>query len=79
MFLNNLITQSTGNYSRQIERLKNEIEDADAIIIGAGAGMSVSAGFAYDGERFEKNFSDFRRKYGFNDMYSGGFYPYNSL
>lgn len=51
MFLNNLITQSTGNYSRQIERLKNEIEDADAIIIGAGAGMSVSAGFAYDGER----------------------------
>ena len=79
MFLNNLITQSTGHYSRQIERLTNEIEDADAIIIGAGAGMSVSAGFAYDGERFEKNFSDFRRKYGFNDMYSGGFYPYNSL
>jgi len=55
------------------------MESADAIIVGAGAGMSVSAGFAYDGERFEKNFADFRKRYGFTDMYSGGFYPYASL
>lgn len=48
-------------------------------MIGAGAGMSTSAGFAYDGERFERNFTDFRRKYGITDMYSGGFYPYDSL
>lgn len=46
---------------------------------GAGAGMSTSAGYAYDGERFERNFADFRERYGFTDMYSGGFYPYASL
>ena len=79
MFLRNLITTSTENYSKKIERLKNEIEYADAIVVGAGAGMSTSAGFAYDGERFERNFADFRKKYGITDMYSGGFYPYKSL
>lgn len=79
MFLRNLISTSTENYSKKIERLKNEIEYADAIIIGAGAGMSASAGFTYDGERFEKYFSDFHKKYGFSDMYSGGFYPYETL
>jgi NAD-dependent SIR2 family protein deacetylase len=61
-----------------IQRLKSEIENADAIVIGAGAGLSTSAGFVYDGERFEKNFSDFKEKYGFEDMYSGGFYPYQT-
>ena len=70
---------SINNYSKQIEILNKEINTADAIIIGAGAGMSTSAGFYYDGERFEKNFADFRIKYGFTDMYSGGFYPYSSL
>lgn len=72
-------TISIESCSKQIGRLKNEIENADAVLIGAGAGMSTSAGFAYDGERFERNFADFRRKYGFTDMYSGGFYPYGSL
>ncbi len=79
MFLRNLTTTSTENYSEKISRLKNEIENADAIVVGAGAGMSASAGFTYDGERFERNFADFRKKYGFTDMYSGGFYPYSSL
>lgn len=79
MFLRNLITTSTESCSERINRLKNEIENADAIVIGAGAGMSTSAGFTYDGERFEKHFADFRQKYGITDMYSGGFYPYNSL
>lgn len=73
------ITASTEHCCEQIEKLKSAIKTADAILIGAGAGMSSSAGFAYDGERFEKNFSDFRKKYGFTDMYTGGFYPYNSL
>lgn len=69
----------TGNYSEQIQKLKNEMETADAIVIGAGAGMSASAGMSYGGERFEKYFSDFRKKYGIRDMYSGGFYPYDTL
>lgn len=69
----------TGNYSEQIQKLKNEMETADAIVIGAGAGMSASAGMSYGGERFEKYFSDFHKKYGIRDMYSGGFYPYDTL
>ena len=48
------------------------------MVIGAGAGLSASAGFVYDGERFEKNFSDFARRYGFSDMYTGGFYPFST-
>lgn len=79
MFLKNSITTSTKTYSAQIDRLKNEMESADAVVIGAGAGMSVSAGMAYDGERFKKHFADFHSKYGITDMYSGGFYPYNTL
>ncbi|MBQ7447282.1 MAG: hypothetical protein IJV59_04945 [Eubacterium sp.] len=58
----------------QITRLKEAIETADAIVIGAGAGLSTSAGFTYSGERFQKYFSDFEEEYGFHDMYSGGFY-----
>lgn len=62
----------------QINRLKAEIKTADAIIIGAGAGLSTSAGFTYTGNRFHQYFSDFEDKYGFHDMYSGGFYPYKT-
>lgn len=66
----------TGDYSAEIERLKDEIETADAIVIGAGAGLSTAAGFAYSGARMEEYFADFSEKYGFRDMYSGGFYPF---
>ena len=55
------------------------MDTADAIVIGAGAGMSVSAGLHYDGERFYKNFGDFYEKYRITDMYAGGFYPFHSL
>lgn len=65
--------------SDHIKRLKEEIETSDAILIGAGAGLSTSAGLTYNGERFERHFADFRRKYGITDMYSGGFYPYDTL
>lgn len=54
------------------------LRSAEAVVIGAGAGLSASAGFTYDGERFEKNFPDFIRKYGFKDMYSAGFYPFET-
>ena len=70
--------RSTGNYSDSIQRLKQALSEADAVVIGAGAGLSTSAGFTYSGERFEKYFSDFGEKYGFSDMYSGGFYPYET-
>ena len=66
----------TQDCSVQIGRLNETLDNADAAIIGAGAGLSTSAGFVYSGERFNKYFSDFGQKYGFHDMYSGGFYPY---
>ena len=59
-----------------IERLKAVLQDCDAVVIGAGSGLSTAAGFTYTGERFEKYFSDFAAKYGIQDMYSGGFYPF---
>ncbi len=65
-------------YTAQIERLKAALDDADAVIIGAGAGLSASAGFSYSGERFYRYFADFAEKYGIRDMYSGGFYPFPS-
>ena len=67
-------TEAIGTREEQISRLQKEIEEADAIVIGAGAGMSTSAGFIYSGDRFRKYFSDFEKEYGFHDMYSGGFY-----
>ena len=79
MYLRRPISTYTGTYSEKIAKLRNEIETADAIVIGAGAGMSTSAGFSYSGERFERYFADFEEKYGFHDMYSGGFYQFSSL
>lgn len=64
------------DYSAQIERLRAALDAAEAVVIGAGAGLSTSAGFTYSGERFERYFSDFAEKYGIGDMYSGGFYPF---
>ncbi len=66
----------TRNYSDEIDRLKTELQTADAIIIGAGAGLSTAAGFTYSGERFYKYFYDFAERFGITDMYSGGFYPF---
>ena len=71
--------KSTAAYSKQIERLRQAIDGADAVVIGAGAGLSTSAGLTYSGERFETYFKDFADKYGIQDMYSGGFYPFASL
>ncbi len=71
--------ESTGSFSEQVRELKKAIESAEAVVIGAGAGLSTSAGFIYTGERFQKYFSDFEEKYHFHDMYSGGFYPYRTL
>ncbi len=70
---------STASYSKNLARLKAEIEAADAIVIGAGAGLSTAAGLTYSGERFEQHFADFHKKYGITDMYAGGFYPFPDL
>ena len=67
---------STKSSSEPIERLKASLRDCDAVVVGAGAGLSTAAGFTYSGERFEEYFSDFEKEYGFHDMYSGGFYPF---
>lgn len=79
MFSKNRMRESTESCSEQIERLQAALETADAILIGAGAGLSNSAGLTYSGERFERYFSDFYQKYGISDMYSGGFYPFATL
>ena len=70
------ITRGDGSREEQIERLRREIREADAIVIGAGAGLSTAAGFTYSGERFHRYFRDFEEKFGIADMYSGGFYPF---
>ncbi len=63
----------------RIESTKKLLKNADYVLIGAGAGLSTAGGFEYSGENFEKYFSDFGKKYGFKDMYSGGFFPYKTL
>lgn len=68
--------RSMKNYSAELRRLREALEAADAVVVGAGAGLSTAAGFTYSGERFRRYFGDFAEKYGIRDMYSGGFYPF---
>ena len=70
------VSYGDGDRQEQIARLRFEMENADAIVIGAGAGLSTAAGFTYSGERFERCFGDFAARFGISDMYSGGFYPF---
>ena len=79
MFPNRLRKDQEGSDIEKIRKLGKALAEAEAVIIGAGAGLSASAGFVYTGERFQAYFSDFEEKYGFHDMYSGGFYPYKTL
>lgn len=79
MFSKTWTEKSTDNYSDSLRRLQAALDEAEAVVIGAGAGLSTSAGFVYTGERFDRYFHDFAEKYHFSDMYSGGFYPYQTL
>lgn len=76
MYLKNVTTKSTRSYLEDIKLLKNKIETSDSIIVGAGAGLSTSAGFIYNGDMFKKYMFDFIKEYGITDFYSGGFYPF---
>lgn len=71
-------SSTNDSFAQQIERLSAALQEADAVLIGAGAGLSAAAGLTYAGERFQKHFADFAAKYGIRDMYSGGFYPFPS-
>ncbi len=71
--------KDTETTNQKLEKLKKEIETADAILIGAGSGLSTAAGYTYSGERFDRYFSDFAEKFGIRDMYSGGFYPFPNM
>lgn len=79
MFSRTWTAKYTDKFLKRIEALGNALDEADCVVIGAGAGLSASAGFTYGGERFRKYFSDFEQKYGFHDMYSGGFFPFETL
>ena len=79
MFLKRVSPETAGASREQVKRLKRELESADAVVLGAGAGLSAAAGMQYDGAQFKLYFGDFHEKYGFRDMYSGGFYPYETL
>ena len=70
------ISRGQGTKAEQLARLRAALDRADAVVIGAGAGLSTSAGFTYSGERFQRVFFDFAERFGIEDMYSGGFYPF---
>lgn len=79
MFLRSLTNKSTETCSVKLNRLRAVLNDADAVIIGAGSGLSAAAGFTYSGERFQRYFHDFAEKYHIRDIYSGGFYPFQDF
>ena len=79
MFSRTSTSRSTSTCSGELDALRQKLAEADAVLIGAGAGLSAAAGFAYSGERFRRYFGDFAAQYHFADMYAGGFYPYGSL
>ena len=72
------VSRGIGTRNEQIAKLKTELETADAIVVGAGAGLSTAAGFTYAGDRFKRYFSDFEETFGFHDMYTGGFVVMNA-
>ena len=74
-----VFNESEKNTSEVIKHFKKIMESTQAVVIGAGAGLSASSGFEYDGETFGRYFFDFEKKYGFHDMYSGGFYPFETF
>lgn len=71
--------RSARKQEREIDKLARALDQADAVIVGAGAGLSTAAGLVYTGARFDRWFSDFAAVYGMRDMYSGGFFPFDTF
>ena len=78
MFSRIMTPRSTEPCLKSVKKLKDALKTAEAVVIGAGAGLSTSAGFTYTGERFKEHFADFEAKYNFHDMYSGAFCRYDT-
>lgn len=74
----NVVQTVTGSYENELAKLKNSFYTADAVIVGAGSGLSASAGLDFAGERLTSLFGDFVKKYGITDMYTGCFAPFES-
>lgn len=66
------------NYSCRWAELRHALDRAEYVVIGAGAGLSAAAGLEYSGRRFTDHFGDFIRRYGFTDLYTSSFYPFNT-
>lgn len=77
-FQDKIIYPADAPYAEQLQVLQEKLAQADAMLVGAGAGLSTAAGLSYGGARFQKYFFDFAEKYGIHDMYTGGFYPFPS-
>lgn len=78
MFIKKSTTKYTKEFCQKIKEMRKLIDEANVIVIGAGAGLSTLAGFVYDGENFRRYFSDFEDEYGFSGMYEGAFYTFKS-
>ena len=63
-------------HTNDLQQAREWLQNADHILIGAGAGLSTAAGIDYAGEAFRREFADMIAKYGFSDLYSASFYPY---
>lgn len=79
MFGNTWLKTPDKPYSESVRELREALNSCDAVVIGAGSGLSAAAGYRYSGELFERYFWDFQSKYGIRDMYSGGFYPFPDI
>ncbi len=64
------------SFNEKIQMAREKLDQADAIVIGAGAGLSAAAGLDYSGPEFKKEFADYIDKYKFPDLYSSSFYDF---
>lgn len=69
---------STASYSERISFLRQAVQEADHIIIGAGSGLTTAAGIDYAGDDFRREFAPWIERYGFTDLYTSSFHPFET-